>query len=224
MATNLSATPSLESGDNLTRAEFLRIWKQLPNIKRAELIGGVVYMPSPQWVEHGRTDRLISTWLGVYEASTPGCTGGDNTTSLIGDDCPQPDSYLALLPECGGKSRGKKYVEGAPELIAEISFSTASIDLHQKLELYEAAGVQEYLVVLLKKRAICWHRLVRGKYRSLRPDATGVYRSRAFPGLWLDSKARFADNMAGVLANLQHGLDSQEHQDFVAELEARRRR
>src|SRR5256885_1617187 len=102
MATDLSATPTLETGDNLSRAEFLRIWEQLPHIKRAELIGGIVYMPSPQRVEHGQMDRFISGWLCTYQAHTPGCDGGDNTTSLLGDDCAQPDGYLAILPECGG--------------------------------------------------------------------------------------------------------------------------
>jgi Uma2 family endonuclease len=224
MATDLSTTPTLETGDNLTRAEFLRIWEKLPHIKRAELIGGIVYMPSPQWKEHSNADRHVSAWLGVYEAFTPGCEGGNNATSLIGEECMQPDGYLALLPECGGKSWGRKYVEGAPELISEISFSTASIDLHQKLDVYEKAGVQEYLVVLLKKNKIRWHRLVKGKYQLLRPDAAGVYRSRVFPGLWLDSKALFMNEPARVLAKLQEGLESPEHARFVDELAARRTR
>jgi Uma2 family endonuclease len=222
MATNLATTPTLETGDNLTRAEFLRIWEKLPHIKRAELIGGIVYMPSPQRREHGNNGRHVSTWLGTYEAFTPGCEGGDHTTSLIGEECLQPDGYLALLPECGGKSWGKKYVEGAPELIAEVSFSTASIDLHQKFDVYEKAGVQEYLVVLLKKKQVRWHRLVRGKYKLLRPDAAGVYRSHVFPGLWLDSKALFKNDLVRVLAKLQEGIVSPEHVRFVAELAARR--
>lgn len=222
MATDLADTLTLESGDNLSRDEFLRIWDKLPHIKRAELIGGIVYMPSPQRKEHGTTDRLVSTWLGVYQAATPGCEGGDNTTSLIGDDCPQPDKYLALLPEYGGKSWGKKYVEGAPELIVEISFSTASIDLHQKFELYESAGVQEYVVIVLKKREIRWHRLSRRKYETMPPDAQGIFRSRVFPGLWLDGKALFKNDAAKVLERLQQGLDSDEHRAFVAELAKRK--
>ncbi|MEB3343019.1 Uma2 family endonuclease [Okeania sp.] len=38
------------------------------------------------------------------------------------------------------------YVEGAPELIVEISASSASIDLHDKLKAYRSNQVQEYLV------------------------------------------------------------------------------
>ncbi len=223
MSTELSVTPMLETGDNLTRNEFLRVWKQLPHIKRAELIGGVVYMSSPQRKEHGNMDRCISGWLWVYAINTPGCEGGDNTTSLIGEDCPQPDHYLAILPEHGGKSWGQEYVEGAPELIAEVSFSSASIDLHQKRVSYQKAGVQEYLVILLKKQEIRWHRLVKGKYRRMLPDAKGIYRSRVFPGLWLDSKSLFANEMPLVLATLQQGISSAEHRRFVAELQQRKR-
>jgi hypothetical protein len=39
--------PPLETGDRLTRAEFLRRWEAHPEIKKAELIGGRVFMPSP---------------------------------------------------------------------------------------------------------------------------------------------------------------------------------
>jgi Uma2 family endonuclease len=220
MATDLSA-PSLEPGDHLTRVEFLKIWQQLPHIARAELIGGVVFMP-PQKREHGKMDRRVATWLGVYELNTPGCEGGDNTTALLGDDCIQPDHYLAIAPECGGASWGDDYVEGSPELLVENSHSSASIDLHEKFDLYEKARVQEYVVIMLKRREIRWHRLVRGKYRLMPAGTDGVYRSRIFPGLWLDSKALFKHDMAKVLATLQKGIASDEHQAFVAKLAARR--
>lgn len=223
MATDLASTPLLETGDNRTREEFLRIWEQLPDVERAELIGGVVYMPSPLRKDHGSMNRRISGWLSHYQAYTPGCEGGDNTTALLGDDCLQPDAYLALLPECGGRSWGTTYVEGAPELIVEVSSSTASIDLHQKYAIYEAAGVQEYLVVVLKKQEIRWHRLVNGKYARLSPDAQGTFRSQVFPGLWLDGPALLRHDLPAVLAQLQEGLASGEHQTFAAELAGRRR-
>ncbi len=224
MATDILAEPSLSTGDYLTRDEFLRIWEQLPDIKRAELIGGIVYVPSPQRKEHGTMDFRVSSWLGYYFAYTPGCEGGSNTTSLIGKDCPQPDGYLAILPECGGASWGEKYVEGSPELFAEVSFSSVSIDLHEKLDLYEEAKVQEYLVVLVKKREIRWHRLIRGKYNRLAPDTDGVFRSHVFPGLWLDSDALFKNDLARVLATLNDGIASDEHQKFVQELAKRKKK
>ncbi len=224
METEVISEPWLQAGDHLTRDEFIAIWEQLPHIKRAELIGGIVYMPSPQRKEHSVMDRRLSGWLFHYEAATPGCEGGDNATSFIGDDCPQPDKYLAILRQCGGKSWGKEYVEGSPELLAEISFTSVSVDLHEKFDLYQEAGIQEYLVVLIKKREIRWHRLVKGIYKRMAADSEGVFRSRVFPGLWLDSDALFKDDMAKVLATLQQGIAAEEHQRFVKELADRKRK
>ena len=49
-----SVIPPLEPGDRLSRAEFERRYDAMPNLKKAELIEGVVYMPSPVRVRrHG---------------------------------------------------------------------------------------------------------------------------------------------------------------------------
>src|SRR5690242_18786909 len=40
------AVPPLRHGDRLTRAEFERRYDAMPHLKKAELIEGVVYMPS----------------------------------------------------------------------------------------------------------------------------------------------------------------------------------
>ena len=46
--------PPLRNGDHLTREEFERRYSAMPELKRAELIEGVVYMPSPVRIdEHG---------------------------------------------------------------------------------------------------------------------------------------------------------------------------
>jgi hypothetical protein len=155
MATDITATPMLVNGDNLTRDEFIRRWEQMPGIKRAELIGGIVYMPSPLSTDHGETDFDVTGWLCFYKAMTPGCIGGSNVTSYILDDCPQPDVNLRIAPECGGRSYVEdKYLADSPEMLTEVCLSSESIDLNQKLELYEEAKVQEYLVVIVKKKEI----------------------------------------------------------------------
>jgi hypothetical protein len=215
--------PELVAGDKLTRAEFLRRWEAHPEIKNAELIGGIVYMASPVSVEHGDMDGDVGSWLGTYRAATPGTASGHNTTSFILEDTPQPDLNLRILPEYGGSSRVEdKYLGGRPELLAEICRSSASYDLHVKLELYQAAGIPEYLAILLYEQEVRWHVLVNGQYQLLSPDPDGLLRSRIFPGLWLDSKALLARNMQQVLDRLQEGLYSPEHERFVAELAGRK--
>jgi Uma2 family endonuclease len=214
----------LERGDFLSREEFLRRWEAMPHVKRAELIGGIVYMPSPVSMEHADMEHHVGTWLGVYQAATRGCQGSHNATWMMGEDgAPQPDTSLRILPEFGGQSWLEgRYASGAPEFLAEICISSTAYDLHQKLEVYQTAGVQEYLAVLMREHTVRWHRLVHGRFEVVPAPADGVYRSAVFPGLWLDAPALLAGNLARVLTVLQEGIATPEHVAFVAQLAARR--
>ena len=141
------------------------------------------------------------------------------------EDAPQPDLYLRVLPEYGGKSWAEdNKLFGSPESLVEVCRSSASYDLHVKYDLYEEARVQEYVAILLYEQEIRWHVLVRGRYKLLEPDADGIWRSRIFPGLWLDGPSLLKRDMAAVLAVVQKGLDSREHKAFVKELARRRKR
>jgi len=215
--------PPLVAGDYLTQQEFLRRYEGMPRLHKAELIGGIVYMPSPVSVEHGETDHLIAGWMSVYVARTPGCRSGSNTTWMMLGDAPQPDDHLRILAECGGQSRVQgKFGHGAPELLAEIALSGTSYDLHQKLDLYQAAGVLEYLVVLLAEREVRWLRRGAETYEPLLADERGIVRSVAFPGLWLDTAALLRGDVALVLTTLGQGVESPEHAEFVESLARRR--
>lgn len=217
----------LVAGDNLSRDEFLLRWEGMPRLKKAELIEGVVYMPSPISAEHSENDSNIGAWLSHYRWSTPGCMSGANATWLMLNDAPQPDEHLRILEEYGGNNRldkKTKLLSGAPELAAEVCLSSTSYDLHQKKDLYQRAGVQEYLVVLLHQRELRWFRLVRGAFKKMPPDKEGILRSRVFPGLWLDADAFWAGDMPKVLQVLERGLQSPDHADFVTSLRRRRRR
>ncbi|HUY90309.1 MAG TPA: Uma2 family endonuclease [Pirellulales bacterium] len=213
----------LAAGDKLTREEFLRLWEDHPEIKCAELIGGIVYMPSPVSVEHNDMDGSLGIWLGTYRVATPGTASGHNGTLFLQDDTPQADLNLRILPDYGGASWVEgSYLHGVPELLVEICRSSASYDLHVKYDLYQAAKVPEYLAVLLYEREIRWHVLEGDSYQLLSPDADGLLRSRVFPGLWLDGQALLAGDMSRVLKRLQDGLQSPEHQQFVERLASRR--
>jgi hypothetical protein len=183
----------------------------------------MVFMASLVSVEHGDMDGAVGGWLWSYTAATPGTACGHNTTSFILDDTPQPDVNLRILPDYGGASWVEdKFLHGIPELLAEISRSSVAYDMHVKLDLYQAARIPEYLTILLHEQEIRWHVLEGDRYQLLAPDADGLRRSRIFPGLWLDGQALLAGNMPLVLARLQAGLATPEHQAFVAELARRR--
>jgi Uma2 family endonuclease len=216
-------TPPLETGDHLTRDEFERRYDAMPGLKKAELIEGVVHVPSPlRWSRHGRPNRHVSTWLGVYEADTPGVQGGDNATIRLDmDNEPQPDAVLIIDPARGGQARisADDYVEEAPELVVEIAASSVSIDLNTKLRVYRRNRVREYVVWRALDQAIDWFILRQGRYDRLPLGADSVYRSEIFPGLWLDPAALTRFDLAQVLRVLQQGLASPEHAAFVGRLQ-----
>jgi len=153
--------PELQPGDHLTVEEFERRYQAMPHLKKAELIEGVVYMPSPvSDVEHAGPHFNMIGWLSLYQAFTPGIQGGDNSSLRLplGLNMLQPDAYLRILPEYGGRARVgvDKYVHGAPDLVGEIAASPASYDLHEKLQAYQRNGAREYVVWRTQDETIDW--------------------------------------------------------------------
>jgi Uma2 family endonuclease len=223
--TEADGVPPLETGDRLSRAEFERRYDAMPKLKKAELIEGVVYLPSPVRLNrHGRPQFRLITWLGIYESATPGVIGADNTSTRLDlKNEPQPDAALFIDPAKGGEARitHDDYVEGAPELVGEVASSRASYDLHTKFEVYRRNGVQEYLVWRVQDRHIDWFGLRRGNYVRIPLDRGGLLRSRVFPGLWLDPAALSRGDTATVRTALERGLASPEHARFVARPNAR---
>jgi Uma2 family endonuclease len=216
------AVPPLENGDRLTRYEFERRYNAMPNLKKAELIEGIVHMAAAlRFRSHGQPHGCIIGWLLVYAAATSGVALGDNPTIRLDlDNEPQPDAVLLIEQIAGGQSRLSEddYIEGAPELVVEIAASSAAIDLHSKKQAYRRNGVKEYLVWQVLDEQLSWFYLDNEKYLNLLPDGDGISRSRVFPGLWLAVSELLAGNIQQVLDSLQLGLNSPEHQAFVQEL------
>lgn len=214
--------PPLENGDRLTRTEFERRYYAMPNVKKAELIEGIVYMASPLRFEpHAEPHANLIGWLWNYKIATPGVRLGDNPTVRLDlDNEPQPDAVLLIDPRAGGQANFSNdgYIEGAPELVAEIAASSATLDLRDKKRVYRRNGVQEYLVWQVFEQKLDWFSLEAEDYVLLTADANGVIRSAVFPGLWLAVAELLHGNMQKVLAVLQTGLNSDEHQRFVQQL------
>src|SRR5439155_11574053 len=115
-----------------------------------------------------------------------------NATTILGPDAePQPDTFLYILPECGGQTGVDEndYLTGAPEWVGEISDSTESIDLNRKKLDYEKSGVREYMVAALRTKQLFWFIRRRGKFKQLPAGADGIIRSEVLPGFWLDADA-----------------------------------
>jgi Uma2 family endonuclease len=220
--------PPLQNGDRLTACEFERRYRAMPDVRKAELIEGVVHMPSPvSHTDHGAPHLRVAGWIAVYIASTPGTDGGqESTVRLDPDNVPQPDAFLRILPEYGGKTKTSEdgYIVDAPELVVEVAASSVSYDLHDKLKAYRRNGVMEYVVWRVLDEEIDWFQLRDEKYEALKLTSEGVYKSEVFPGLWLDTASLLQNDLAKVLQVLQAGIASPEHAEFAKRLAAQRSR
>ncbi|MBA3272779.1 MAG: Uma2 family endonuclease [Chthoniobacterales bacterium] len=214
--------PPLESGDRLTRAEFERRYSAMPQIKKAELIEGIVYMPSPVRLKHhGQPHARLTGWLIHYESKTPGVLTGDNSTARLDDENePQPDVMLLIPKQAGGATKidDDDYVSGAPDFVGEVAASTVNIDLHFKLEAYRRNGVKEYLVWRTEDAAIDWFILRDGQYQPLPTGEDGITRSETFPGLWLDPAAMLKGELTRVFQVVDQGVSQEAHAAFVRRL------
>ena len=212
MARESRGRPLLENGDRLFRPEFERRYQSMPEVKKAELIEGIVYMPSPaRFKHHSLPHGMLATWLGNYQAYTRSVLVGDNATVRLDlDNEPQPDLLLLQLPEHGGQARFSEddYVEGPPELVVEIVASSRAYDLHQKKDAYRRNGVREYLAWITEEARVVWWELRDGAFVELAPDADGLLKSAVFPGLWLDAAALLRGDLRAVLDALRGGLES----------------
>ncbi len=213
--------PPLENGDSLTRLEFERRYNAMPHLKKAELVEGIVYMASPLRFEpHAEPHGNLMGWLWTYKIATPGVRLGDNpTVRLDFDNQPQPDAVLLIDSQFGGQSKlsSDGYIEGAPELVAEVAASTATIDLRDKKRAYRRNGVKEYIVWQVSDGKLDWFMLENEDYISLIPE-NDMIKSRIFPGLWLAVSSLISGDMTQVMATLQMGLASAEHQTFKQQL------
>jgi hypothetical protein len=223
MNDRMRPTPPLEPGDHLTREEFERRYDAMPSLKKAELIEGVVYMPSPvRYQQHGNPQAAFIGWLTFYWASTPGVSVGDNSTVRLDlDNEPQPDSLAIIEPSHGGQAviDDDGFIVGGPELVGEISASSASVDLNTKLRVYRRNNVREYIVWRVLDQAIDWFILRGSQFDRLTPNSNGIHESEILPGLWLDAAAMIRLDLPTVFQVLQQGIVSSAHAAFVARLQ-----
>jgi hypothetical protein len=213
--------PPLVHGQHLDQPTFHERYEAMPPDTRAELVGGIVYMPSPMRRDHAGTSRIISGWLLHYQWKTLGIPGEDaGTVKLDLHGQPQPDHILRIPAELGGQSGvdADGYLSGAPELIIETARSSRFYDLNQKKADYERTGVREYVVIELGPDRIHWFIRRGRRFASLRHGTDGMYHSKVFPGLWLDPEALYPEDLDRLMEVLELGLATPEHAAFRSKL------
>ena len=214
-------TSPLFDGQRLDRSTFHELYELCPpDGERFELIGGVVSMVPHLGVEHGDSGGYATYWLIHYAEFTPGTRPLDNASVFFEDyGEPQPDSMLIIRPEYGGRTRTEgKFLAGAPELVVEVSDSTLAKDLGPKLADYERVGVLEYVVLAIQARSVYWHERQGDRLVRIEAFEDGLYRSKAFPGLWLDPVALMESDSRRLREVVEQGVATPEHAAFVGRL------
>ncbi len=215
---------TLVEGQQLDQPTFHALYESMPPGTRAELINGVVHMPTPVGSSHSIAHVPVIVWLDYYAEKTAGVQVMDNATTILGWKSElQPDASLRILPDSGGRTWLEDgFLHGAPELVVEVSKTTRYVDLGPKKTEYEQAGVLEYVVHAIDPDEIFWFGLQQGilAQRPIGPD--GLYRSTSFPGLWLDPQALLDGNRQRSREVIDVGCATSEHAAFVSRLAARR--
>ena len=212
-----STIPRLQNGDTLDSDEFMLRYHAMPELKKAELLEGVVYLPFPmRKAIHGYSNADLLGWLGNYRLRTPNVRASAHATIRFDKrNVPQPDAHLRILH--GGQSvlAQDGYLDGGPELVAEVAASSVSIDRNTKFRVYRDHGVREYVLWRVEEGEIDWFVLRDGQYVALPPGEDGILRSEVYPGLWLDPAAMVGLDAGRVHEVLLQGIASPDHAAFV---------
>ncbi|MFT3878951.1 MAG: Uma2 family endonuclease [Gemmatales bacterium] len=212
--------PLLYDGQRLDRETFHRLYEASPELKRVQLIEGIVHMPSPmRFVQHANPQTCINGWLFCYSSQTPGVRNGGSATLKIDTENEfEPDGMLfydqgqLVIADDG-------YLEGVPELVVEVSASTISVDSKEKFRVYEKQGVKEYLLWNTQADTITWFARNKNKFVAMKPNRAGIIQSKTFPGLWLDVAAMLEGDLTQVMKTLNEGLTSGPHVKYVKRFE-----
>jgi len=171
----------------VTFNEFMEL---IRDDEKADLIEGVIYMASPDNVEHNEDLAWLAKLLGVF-AEMAGLAGITITVNRVAyrlspNEAPEPD-IAVLLPEHRDRVR-KGYVIGPPDIAIEIvSPSSVDRDYKMKRRQYEKGGVREYWIFDPDEKRSTF--LVREGDRFVEvPTPDGVFASRVLPVFRLDTR------------------------------------
>jgi Uma2 family endonuclease len=215
--------PPLVHRERLDQPTFHARYSAMPPEFRAELVDGVVVIRERRVrARHGTTSAALVYALVRYEQYTPGVSVALRVSTILGDaDELHPDVSVRLRGGqcCVGED---DLLHGCPDLVCEIvDRETESHDLIAKRSAYDRHGAREYLAVLVHAgRHISFVRRSAGLVEE-EPAPDHLWRSRAFPGLWLDPVALLAGDLNRLAVVLEQGVATPAHAAFAAELGGR---
>lgn len=164
----------------------------------------------------GELASSVSYWLCQYRRSTP-CVESLGRVSIFLDPTTEIETTAAMWLTPGADDRPRwQRCEGVPELLVEVTATVHNKVFRRRLRVYEQSEIHELLVVTGDPRDTALYARENGRFARVSPADDGSYRSRVFPGLWLDPSALFSDEWNEMAACLDRGMATEEHAAFVA--------
>ena len=173
-------------GDRMTVEEFFRV---APEDRKAELIDGVIVMPSPAFDLHENVQGLLFSVLRLYaESGDFGIVRGSRTALKMGIEYHAYEPDILFVSRARADIVKEEGVFGAPDLVIEIlSRGTKTIDRGLKRRVYGAAGVAElWLIDPESEKASRFYQRLTPKSEMIEVKfVDGVLRSTTVPGFFL---------------------------------------
>ena len=171
--------------------------------QKADLINGVIYMASPESVEH---NDLVSWFDGVLRVFLEDRRLGRVTVNRVAyrlteRDAPEPDIAIVRAERQAIMKSG--HVAGAPDLAIEIvSPDSIHRDYEEKRRQYDEAGVKEYWIIDPLDCSATF--MVRGPSGLVGVHIeNNIFRSQAVPGFWIDVRWLWERPLPFVLPTIQ---------------------
>lgn len=214
--------PPLENGDLLHSCEFLRRYDRMPELKKAELVNGQVFMGHHVLASlHGAPHGMVSMLLGYFSAYTPGTTSYSRPTLVVDEgNVFQPDCVLCINNSGRTWANEDDLLCGAPELVFEVSVGSTSLDVLAKKQVCERLGVLDYVVWCTLDARLHWFHREGERFVETKPNTAGLLCSRSLPGLQTPVADLLALNGLKVMTCLEEGLATPAHAEFVRSLAA----
>ncbi len=96
---------------------------------------------------------------------------------------------------------------GPPNFILDVFDAAADENYLRRRDRFSRYGVHEYVAILNDDpKALAWHRLDAGGYRSVEPDDDGIFRSEALPNFWVPLNALRDRDWWTVLGCIERGV------------------
>lgn len=162
--------------------EFCRIVRE---DQKADLINGVIYMPSPENTDDNELFIWLVTLMNLFvRRKKLGQIYGSRVAFRLAEKHgPEPDIAFVRTENMERVTRGG--VEGPADLAIEIvSPDSVERDYYLKRELYELYRIPEYWIIDEMDQTVTLLRLKQAKYREVRPQK-GEMHSQVLTGFWL---------------------------------------